>query len=207
MMLERHDGELFLRLHRALLAFVNQRLKVIPRKFATLEQFAVLSPEFQVKVRDALIAKLDLIESFVAENPVNLPEEALDIVRSWRHLVAGRFLVIRELKKHTVFLTAREPHVAYGVLALSRPFEDMIGPHLPVMAETVLLPFKDRIVYDGLMACYGISFGAGVRRLFNESFKEAKLQHGIVTSLPMSNNSVVPTKTPKRKPVPRREPP
>ena len=117
--------------------------------------------------------------------------------------MAGRFYVFRELKKYTVFLTTTDPAIAYGVLALSQPFEDLIGPYLPVLTQTVLLPFKDKIVYDGLMSSYSISFGPGIRRSLNESFKEAKLRHGIVTSLPMSDKPMVPTKTPKPKPIPK----
>ena len=203
MLLEPQDVELFFRLHRTLMFFVNQRLKVIPDKLATPEEFAVLSPEVRLKVRDALNAKLDLIESFVDENPAHLSEDELDIVRSWRHLVAGRFYVFRELKKYTVFLSTTDPAIAYGVLALSQPFEDLIGPYLPVLTQTVLLPFKDKIVYDGLMSSYNISFGPGIRRSLNESFKEAKARHGIVTSLPMSDKPLVPTKAPKAKPVPK----
>jgi hypothetical protein len=203
MLLQCHDGELFLRLHRALLSFVNQRLDVIPNKFATLAEFAVLPEKLQLKVRDALTAKLDLIEAFVAEKQAHFSEDELDIVRSWRHLVAGRFYVFRELKQYTVFLTSGEPVIAYGVLALSRSFEDMIGRYLPVMTETVLLPFKDKIIYDGLMTCYSISFGPGIRRVLNQGFNEAKLGHGIVTSLPLSDQPSVRTKTPKPKPIPR----
>jgi len=207
MLLEPQDVELFFRLHRTLMVFVNQRLKVIPNKLATPGEFAVLSPEVRLKVRDALNAKLDLIESFVDENPAHLSDSDLDIVRSWRHLVAGRFYVFRELKKYTVFLMTTGPAIAYGVLALSQPFENLIGPYLPVMTQTVLLPFKDKIVYDGLMSSYNISFGPGIRRSLNESFKEAKLRHGIVTSLPMTprlpDKPVVPAKTPKPKPIPR----
>jgi hypothetical protein len=180
--------------------FVNQRLNVIPDNLATPEEFGVLSPDLRLKVRDGLLANVDLIESFVAENPVHLTEDELDIIRSWRHLVTGRFYVFRELKKYTVFLSATDPAIAYGVLALSQPFEDLIGPYLPVMTQTVLLPFKDKIVYDGLMTCYRISFGPGIRRSMNESFKEAKMRHGIVTSLPMSDKPMVPPKKPEAKP-------
>jgi hypothetical protein len=67
---------------------------------------------------------------------------------------------------------------------------------------TVLLPFKGMIVYDGLMSSYRISFGPGIRRRLNESFKEAKARHGIVTSLPMSKEPL-PAKAPKAKPVPK----
>jgi hypothetical protein len=202
MLLPPHELELFFKLHRALMFFVNQRLKVIPNRLATPDEFAALTPEVRLKVRDALNANLDLIESFVAENPVHLTEDELDIVRSWRHLVTGRFYVFRELKKYTVFLSMTSPAIAYGVLALSQPFEDLIGPYLPVLTQTVLLPFKNRIAYDGLMSSYNISFGPGIRRSLNESFKEAKARHGIVTTLPMSNVPL-PAKPPKPRPAPK----
>ena len=200
MLLEPQDVELFFKLQRALLVFVNQRLKVIPDNPATPEKSSVLSPEARVKVRDALVAHVDLIESFVEENPAHLTDDELDIIRSWRHLVAGKFYVFRELAKYTVFLSASKPANAYGVLALSQPFEDLIGPYLPVLTETVLLPFKGKIVYDGLMSRYKISFGPGIRRSLNESYMDAKALHGIVTSLPMSDKPL-PPKAPKARPA------
>ena len=183
--------------------FVNRRLKVIPDNLATPNEFSALSPEVRLKVRDGLLTNLDLIESFVAENPARLPEDELDIVRSWRHLVAGQFYVFRELKRYTVFLSTTDPAIAYGVLALSQPFEDLIGPDLPVMTQTVLLPFKNKLVYDGLMSSYRISFGPGIRRSLNESFKEAKMRHGIVATLPMSDKPMAPAKAPNTKPRPK----
>lgn len=202
MLLPAHELELFFRLHRAFMFFVNQRLKVLPDDLCTPEEFAALAPQVRAKVRDAFLANTHLIESFVEENPAQVSHDELDIVRSWRHLVHGQFYVLRELTKYTVFLTTTEPVVAYGVLALSQPFEDLIGPHLPVMTQTVLLPFKDKIVYDGLMSRYNISFGPGIRRSLTESSKQAKARHGIVTSLPMSNE-LPPPKAPKASPVPR----
>jgi hypothetical protein len=202
MLLEPQDLELFFKLHRSLMFFVNQRLKVVPDDVASADAFAALSPQVRLKVRDALNAHLDLIESFVDENPAHLPDDELAIVRSWRHLVHGRFYVFRELKKYTVFLSTTSPAIAYGVLALSQPFEELIGPYLPILAQTVLLPFKGVIVYDGLMSSYNISFGPGIRRNLNQDFKEAKARHGIVTSLPRSDEPL-PVKAPKARPVPQ----
>ena len=208
MFLEPQDVRLFFKLHYALLCFVNQRLKVIPGSLATLAEFADLTPEVQMKVRDALLANVELIESFVAENPVNLPEAELDIVRSWRHMVTGKFYVFRELKKYTVFLSNDKPPVAYGVLALTQPFADMTGTDLPILTQAVLLPFKDKIVYDGLLARYRMTFGPGIRRSLNESFKEAKMRQGIVTSLPISAEPTAPAAiAPKAKPRPKARPP
>src|SRR5208282_663186 len=197
-----HELGLLFRLHRTIMFFVNQRLKAIRNKLTSPEEFAALSPQVRLKVRDALNANLELIQSFVDENPAHLTADELDIVRSWRHLVHGKFYVFRELKKYTVFLSTTNPAIAYGVLALSQPFEDLIGPYLPVLTQTVLLPFKGMIVYDGLMSSYNISFGPGIRRNLNQDFKEAKGRHGIVRSLPMSDEPL-PVKAPKARPVPK----
>ncbi len=200
MLLDPPDVELFFRLHRTLMFFVNQRLEVLPDDLASPEAFAALAPQVRLKVRNALLDHIDLVGSFVEENPAHLHDDELALVRSWQHLVAGKFFLFRELKQYTVFLSTKEPPVAYGVLALSQPFEEVVGPYLPVLAETVLLPFKDKIVYDGLLNAYRISFGPGVRRSLDESYKEAKARQGIITSLPPSVRPPVPAKAPKAQP-------
>jgi hypothetical protein len=206
MLLNPQDVELFFRLHRTLMFFVNQRLKVIRDDLTSPEEFAALAPEDRLKVRDALLDHTDLIQTFVNENPAHLTDDELAIVRSWRHLVAGKFYIFRELKQYTVFLSTDKIPIAYGILALSQPFEELVGPYLPVLTQTVLLPFKDVIVYDGLLKAYRISFGPGIGRSLNESYKEAKARHGIVTSLPLSARPLVPAKAPRAKPPPKAKP-
>ena len=174
MLLAPQDVELFFTLHRALMFFVNQRLHVLPDDVASPEEFSSLPPQVRLKVRDAFLKHADLIGAFVEENPPGLTTDELDIVRSWQHLVHGKFYVFRQLKKYMVFLSTDKQPIAYGVLALSQPFEELVGPYLPVLTETVLLPFKGMIVYDGLMRSYRTSLGPGIRRSLNESFKDAK---------------------------------
>lgn len=186
MLLEPADLEVFFRLHWSLMFFVNERLGLLSETPAPPEELSACPPEVRLEVRDALIPRLDLIDDFVSDNPAGLTDDELEIVRSWRHLVAGKFYIFRELKNYTVLLASASPSVAYGVVALSQPFEDLVGPHLPVLVNAVLLPLKGRIVYDGVMTAYSISFGGGIKRSLNESFKQAKERHGIVTSLPMS---------------------
>src|SRR5205085_10341874 len=113
MLLTRPDGELFFKLHRALMFFVNQRLQVIPNAVASPDEFSSLPPEVRLSVRDAFLDHADLIQTFVNENPAHLMDGELDIVRSWQHLVHGKFYVFRQLKRYMVFLSADEPAIAY----------------------------------------------------------------------------------------------
>ena len=77
-------------------------------------------------------------ESFIAENPYRFPLADLDIVASWQYRVAGNFFVFRHLKKYAVFLQDSPSARAYGVLGLTSPLEQIVGPYLPVLVQAVL---------------------------------------------------------------------
>src|SRR3954452_19126313 len=123
MQLPLEDVELFFRLHRSLMFFVNQRLNVIDEKVATPEAYAALPPTTRIKVHQALLEHMDLIDAFADENPFHFDEADLEIVRSWKHLVTGTFYAFRQLQNAMVFLSSTERVVAYGGLALFDPFE------------------------------------------------------------------------------------
>ena len=187
MQLPLEEVEQFFRLHRSLMFYVNRRLKLVPEQVATPEDYSGLPPEARIEVHRAFLEHLDLIDAFVAENPFDFDEDDLEIIRSWTHLVSGTFYAFRQLKPYMVFLSSTEPVVAYGVVALFDLFEVVIGPYLPRMVKTTLLPFKGRIVYDGLITGYNVFFGGGIKRRLNESYKEAKERFGIVTELPFDS--------------------
>jgi hypothetical protein len=202
MLLGPQDLNLFIRMQQAFLFFVNQRLQVLPDKTTSLVEFAATPPQLALKVRDAFLANTGLLQAFIDENPAGFSEAELEIVRSWRHLVAGKFYIFRHLKNYSVFLSATDPAIAYGVLSLGRPLEVLAGPNLPVLVQAVLLPFQGKIIYDGLMPRYSIAFGPDLRQSLNESYNAAKQRHGIVTSLPMSSEPP-PRKAAKAKPAPK----
>jgi hypothetical protein len=110
--------ERFYAIWKPLLLFVNRRLQLVPE---------MLAPDFKGpwviehvrKLRDALWADDSLRTDFVAENPAGLSAADLAIVDSWSSRVAGRFFVLRHLKKCSVFLSEKDQTV-YGVLGLAR---------------------------------------------------------------------------------------
>ena len=97
--------------------------------------------------------------------------------------------------KYTVFLSSGgSPNKAYGVLGLADPLEEVIGPYLPRLITAVLLPFKGKIIYDGLVSGYNITFGGGIKRMLNEEYKQAKEAFGIITSLPLRAEPAAPAR-------------
>ena len=79
MQLPLEEVEQFFRLHRSLMFFVNQRLRVMPEEIVTPEDYSGLPPEARIEVHRAFLEHLDLIDAFVAEDPFGFDEEDLEI--------------------------------------------------------------------------------------------------------------------------------
>ncbi|MFO7674774.1 MAG: hypothetical protein R6X12_00440 [bacterium] len=180
MVLPEADRYVFFGLLWRFLFYASEQLEFLPRAESP-EALSRMGDEHWIRLRKTLYEHPTLFDSFADTNPYGHTDEELAIVRGWKQFYRDRFIVWRYLKKYTVFLSDKGDR-ALGVVALNKPFELMLGPSLPVAIETVLLPFKDRIVYDGLFSSYPIRFGPGVRRMLNESYRRAKAREGIVTS-------------------------
>lgn len=195
------EGNLFYDLYAALLSFVNRKLEVSSEQFSDSQEYTSTPPEARVAIRDALFEHRELIDEFVTENPAKRKADELEIVGAWKHALPGKFFVFRYLKKYTVFFTSGgSPNKAYGVLGLVDPMEEVIGPCLPRLITTVLLPFKGKIIYDGLILGYNITFGGGMKRMLNEEYKQAKEAFGIITSLGDEAAPLPEQKKPKKQP-------
>ncbi|MBN1680487.1 MAG: hypothetical protein JW966_09355 [Anaerolineae bacterium] len=166
-----------------LLYYVNQQQELIP-EFPSEYGDASVEPQNAVTLREALWADDSLREGFIAENPANLSADDLALVDSWQHRVTGDFYIFRYLKKHTVLLSSESPMRAFGVHGLVSPIEEIIGPYLPILIKTVLLPFEDRIIYDSLFSSYSIHFGGGYRSSLKDGYNRIQEREGLITTLP-----------------------
>ena len=178
------EVERFYTLHPALLLYANQQLGLAP-SVTTIPQLLAMPEAERYELRSAFYKYRHLLEAFVHDNPQRFSVEDLAIVESWKHLVQGQFYVFRHLQQYTVFLDVGPPPKAYGVLALHDDFADVF-PRVPLLIETVLLPFKHQIIYDGQCQYYNIFFGRGITRDLQDSYQRAQAQYGIITSLPFA---------------------
>ena len=78
MHLDPDDLRLFYKLYPTLLCFVNQRLGIMGDSFTVPGRFGGLPPDQRIKLRDALVTHMDLIDTFVSENPFKLSGDELD---------------------------------------------------------------------------------------------------------------------------------
>lgn len=180
MQLSPEDASLFFKLMPALQTFANQQLNII-KGLKAVEDYRTLSNEHKVELRNAVYENPEIIDDFVRENPFSLSSDELDIVSGWKNFIADSFFVAQLTKKHAIF--TRNDDV-YAVLALAQPLQEILeGAPLPVYVKTVLLPFKGKIVYDGLLVGHRIHFGPGISTSVKNRVRIAKQKGEIIESL------------------------
>lgn len=181
MKLSQQEVELFYELMWSLQFFVKQKLKLL-RKIRTLQDYSDCSKQDKMKVRQTMYENIELIDIFIKENPQNFSDEKLDIVASWKSFIFDNFHIERILKKYTVFISSKND--VYAVLALTDDFGEIIHKsQLPLYVKAVLLPFKGKIIYDGLLERYNIYFGGGISSDLKEVYLAAKQNAKIIETL------------------------
>ena len=180
MQLTSEESNLFFELMDALQFYVNTKFDFI-RDINSLEEYKDIALAERIEVRDYIYDNLNIINEYIDKNPDNLSLEQLDIVEGWKEAIVGEFYIERYLKNYAVFIGDEK---VYAVLSLHSSFDEVFPrSYLPAYVKTVLLPFKGKVIYDGLMQSYNIHFGGGIKRSIKEAYMRAKQNNRIIFSL------------------------
>ncbi len=176
------ECNLFYNLYHPLLLFVNQQRHILTDVF-TVEGLRKKSSEQLKSLRTILVNQPNLFGEFITTNPFHFLSHELAIVNNWKKWLVGRFFIFRETDYYTIFLSNIRPIRAYAVMALNAQFSKIFREPLPLYIETALLPFKDKIITDGIFSRFRLEFGSGFVRSLHQSYLEAIDDGGITTSL------------------------
>jgi hypothetical protein len=182
MNLQPHESDQFYRIWWALLNYVNKQLKLINNLQNQIEN-GDINPQEAAIIRNALWASDSLLQEFIDNNPDKLSDADLELAASWKNRVADRFIIMRHLQKHSLFLNDSDNPIVYGVIGIISPIDDIVPYALPTMVDAVLLPFGNKIIFDSVLNSYPVMFGSGIRKSLNNQVRHAQELHGVITSL------------------------
>ncbi len=170
----------FLRATLHLNFYVAKKEKFVPSHFSFAD-FKALPMEEKLAVRDHLNENLDLAEEYRQTNPDKLPVADLDVLKGYRHLLQGSFLIVDHTKAYSVFLLEGK---AYGVIGLGSSIAKLMGRQVPQYVSAALLPYHGKIVFDGFLLGTRIQFGKGLSDSLTAEYRQVKARYGIITELP-----------------------
>jgi hypothetical protein len=164
---------------------INNQHNIIPFFEKPSEENPLEIPltEF-IKVRNGMWDNPHWIDEFLndKDNGVTNDEER-GIIKAWRDLFfRDRFFVVKHLAKYSIFMSDDEERL-YAVHGIAGAFSELTPIDPPYIVETVLIPFKGKIIYDSLYKLLNINFGRGAKSHLNSIYNEIKKNEGIITNL------------------------
>ncbi len=179
MILSAEDGKLFYELWMPLLQYANKRTKMFPDiKF---KKDTAIDVRFGRDMAEWIWNHTEVIDDYLKEHP-GMKEDHKNILSGWKRCIRGHWFVERHLKSGSVFL-GKTPYV-FLVQGIVSSFEEMIGMYgTPVMIEAALIPFRDKIITDGIVSAIPIRIGSNMKASMKDEYMAAKKNGNIITSL------------------------
>ena len=170
----------FLRTHLDLLFYVGQQKNILPKQ-TQFKNFLDADFEIKFKCREALLNDDNILDEYIASNFDHLTTEQINILVGFKKKIKSSFVIFKYLTNYAIFIDTKD-NKFYAVKALGDTF-DQFFDNFPVNISTTLIPFKDKIIYDGFIQSSGVYYGRNMTQTMNEDYKEAKRNKQIVTKI------------------------
>ena len=178
MNLTKSEYQEYLGAHLKLLQFVGIELNIIPRKM-TLKQFLDIDSQIKFKCRQEFIKSKDILDKYLEVNSVNLSLNEINILNSFKKRITSKFIILKCLTHYAIFIDTKSDDI-FAVKSLSDSFNYFFDS-FPVIVSATILPFKDKIIYDGFFEGPVMYVGSNMTKSFLSEYKSAKV-HGLIIS-------------------------
>jgi len=146
---------------------INNKYKIV-EKFEPPHLGTPVDANLIFEVRNKLWENPEWLDEFTKDTVSIFDDKQREIIKNWRNcFVKDRFVILKNLKKHTVFMSFSEPMKLYGIHGIMSEIVGMFPNSLPVFADAVLLPFNDKIIFDSLLSPIAIQLGSGIKASLN----------------------------------------
>lgn len=170
----------FLKTHLGLLFYVGHKKNILPKDL-TIKNFLDLNLQIKFKCREVLFENEILVDEYIASNFDNLTTDQVKILNGFKKKIKSSFVIFKCLTNYAIFIDTKDNRF-YAVKALGDSFETFFH-NFPVNISTTLIPFKDKIIYDGFIQSSGVYYGRNMTDTMNEDYKKAKRNKEIVTNI------------------------
>lgn len=178
------DGELFYEIWIPVLDYANTTKKVHPELPKIVRNMSVGLDKLY-SIAEKVWEDSEFIDRYLEAHP-SLPEEHRQILTGWKRRVHGSFMVERHRRDDTIFIGGEEEHneKVYSVIGIMSSLYELFPSFvLPMFIHATLVPWKGKIIPDGLINAERIKFGPGIVSTYKERFLKAKREGKIITSL------------------------
>ena len=180
MVLSEEHAKLFYDLWIPLLDFVNRKYK-LRKDFYGMDSPQGLPLDVVRFISGKLWEDTSVIDEYISKNAQNMSEEHISIVRGWKKVVHGNFVVERHQKNGSILVSCDEDGSVYRVRGIYSSWRELLGTlPMPQIVDTSLIPFHDVIIHDGIVMPYRVCLGKNMADQARQMYLNAKEHNRII---------------------------
>ena len=88
---------------------------------------------------------------------------------------------MKQLKKYCIIYD-EENNKWYGINGITSSIEETVQ-EIPCIIKTVLMPFRNKIIYNSFIENYNIVIGKNIKKGLIENYQKARIENGIMNKL------------------------
>ena len=145
---------------------INNKLKIYRGKGLDPNELSAIVDKFWSE-------KDSIIDEFCNKNPYKFNDEELEMVKEFKKGIRDMFIICDYLEDYTAVMGKDR---CYMIKGLTCNIDEVIEYEtLPEPTMMIIFPFKDVLVYDGMIATYPIKIGSAMEDMimadYNKSIK------------------------------------
>lgn len=174
------ESKNYIEAHLDFLYYVGKRTGILKNSM-NFTAFQNLGLKVKFQCRDRFLKNPKLLDDYLTLYFNDLEPEKIKILEGFRKRISGDFVILKYLKNHAVFIDLITSKI-YLVKALKDRFDQLI-PGTPKMVKATILPFMDKIIYDGFLEPYTIIIGKGIKNDLSHLYKKAKEKKELISEI------------------------
>ena len=163
------EVEKFFDVYMALLQYTNDIYKI------NKDVNSIVDREFDsaaslVNIRKHLFQHKQIIDDFIAENPFSFSAEYQQIAEDFKLGILD-FFIVCEVNKEYALLMDKKQNI-YKIVGLHSDLKLVLMEETPFWLETLLIPFKSKIIYDGIVSILDVEIKENEKLVILDAIKD-----------------------------------
>jgi tetratricopeptide (TPR) repeat protein len=140
------EANTFYSIFLPILHFTSQKFKLF--EYENLEEFKKSSFQEKQLCSEAFWNDSDNFENYLSQTNQN--EE---IIRSWKNNINSTFIICKHTTNGSIFIDTitEKVYIVNGIADNLENICNKMQENLPIVVKTVLIPWKNKIIYDGFL--------------------------------------------------------
>ncbi|WP_028043563.1 hypothetical protein [Candidatus Stoquefichus massiliensis] len=166
------EAKYFYKMYMNLLDYVNKKYHIIQENHLATARH--VEPLDQVKVRNKMFEDMSIIDEYIQRNPNHLNSTILKQIEEVKNAIMVNCIIVKYEKNYTLIMDDQD--ILYAIIGGVSNLDEVIpSQELPYMCKLVLVPYKGKILYDGVIEGTNIQMGSGIQSRIIESIKNTEI--------------------------------